>query len=104
MSDKSKLSYYFTRKTEIPLQESSNTMLGLFVAGQIVVGTKRRNVSLCNVSVHRLILEKVMIKLKKNNQEIRNFHIKKNAELKTNLFVLRNSQKFSYGYILRNLP
>ncbi len=32
MSDKSKLSYYFTRKTEIPLQESSNTMLGLFVA------------------------------------------------------------------------
>jgi len=25
MSDKSKFSYYFRRKTEIPLQESSNT-------------------------------------------------------------------------------
>jgi hypothetical protein len=45
--------------------------------GQIVAETERRNVLLCNVSVHRLILEKIMIKLKKNNQEIRNFQIKK---------------------------
>jgi hypothetical protein len=31
MSDKSKLSYYFTRTTEIPLQESSNTCVNVTV-------------------------------------------------------------------------
>jgi hypothetical protein len=31
MSDKSKLSYYFTRKTEIPLQESFNRCVNVTV-------------------------------------------------------------------------